>query len=174
MNPTNLRNFIASRTGKQLAWILIISSGLLIAFAPLPDFSDSAPQTQFIRIEANKFAYQPAQLHVNPGDIVTIELASTDVVHGLYLDSYDLAVQSDPGQTATLTFIADKTGSFRFRCNITCGALHPFMIGKFTVGVNQWLYRGWSLAILIVFGILASTHGWRRNNTFNIISIVQK
>ncbi len=152
----------------------MISSGLLIAFAPLPEFSHSVPQSRFLRIEANQFAYQPAQFQVNPGDIVTIELVSTDVVHGFYLDGYNLAVQSDPGQPASLTFIADKTGSFRFRCNITCGALHPFMIGKLSVGVNQWFYRGWSLALLIVFGILASANGWRRNNTFNINSSVQK
>jgi len=59
------------------------------------------------------------------GDHVTIDLVSTDVVHGLYLDGYDLNVTADPGQTATLSFVADRSGSFRFRCSVTCGALHP-------------------------------------------------
>ncbi len=40
------------------------------------------------RIEASQFAYNPGEIRVNPGDTVTIELISTDVVHGLYVDGY--------------------------------------------------------------------------------------
>jgi heme/copper-type cytochrome/quinol oxidase subunit 2 len=89
--------------------------------------------------------------------MVTFELVSTDVVHGLYVDGYGVSVEADPGQTATLTFVANRPGSFRFRCNITCGAMHPFMIGKLTVGVNHWLYRGIGLAILATLGVLMWT-----------------
>ncbi|MHB8779398.1 MAG: cupredoxin domain-containing protein, partial [Anaerolineales bacterium] len=91
---------------------------------------------------------------VNPGDTVTLQLVSTDVVHGLYVDGYDVSVEADPGQSATLTFIADKPGSFRFRCNVTCGAMHPFMIGKLTVGTNDWLYRSIGFAVLGVISFL--------------------
>jgi heme/copper-type cytochrome/quinol oxidase subunit 2 len=174
MRLNNLGDLLGSRTGNRLVWILIIGSGMLLAFAPLPGLSHSSPQSRSIRIEANQFAYLPGQFHVNPGDLVTIELVSTDVVHGLYVDGYDLSVQSDPGQPAYLTFTADKTGSFRFRCNVTCGALHPFMIGKITVGVNHWLYRGSGLAFLFVVGMLTSMHGWKRTNTLNTKSILQK
>ncbi|MGZ9226292.1 MAG: hypothetical protein ACXW4M_12140, partial [Anaerolineales bacterium] len=66
---------------------------------------------------------------------------------------YNISVEADPGQSATLTFVADKPGSFRFRCNITCGAMHPFMIGKLTVGANQWLYRSILLSMLATIGL---------------------
>jgi heme/copper-type cytochrome/quinol oxidase subunit 2 len=75
------------------------------------------------------------------------------VVHGLYVDGYDVSIEADPGQTATLTFVADKSGSFRFRCNITCGAMHPFMIGKLTVGTNEWLYRSIGLAFISLIAL---------------------
>ena len=88
---------------------------------------------------------------VNPGDRVTIELVSTDVVHGMYIDGYDLDVQADPGQPQRLTFIADRAGMFRFRCSVTCGELHPFMIGKLHVGQNTLLWRGMGLAVLLGF-----------------------
>jgi len=87
---------------------------------------------------------------------VNIQLVSTDVVHGLYMDGYDISIQADPGQTKTLSFVADKPGSFRFRCNVTCGAMHPFMIGKLNVGSNHWLFRSIGLALLAVVGVIIS------------------
>ena len=139
-----------------LSLLLCTTAGLVVAFALLPARS-VAPQERTFRIDSRQYAYSPSELHVNPGDIVTFELVSTDVVHGLYVDGYGVSVEADPGQTATLTFVADRPGSFRFRCNVTCGAMHPFMIGKLTVGANHWLYRGIGLAILAALGVLMWT-----------------
>ena len=135
--------------------LLFVMAGLVVAFAPLP-VSPIAPQERTFRIDARQFAYSPSELKVNTGDIVNIQLVSTDVVHGLYVDGYDVSVEADPGQTRTLSFVANKPGSFRFRCNVTCGAMHPFMIGKLTVGRNNWLFRSLGLATLAVFGALIS------------------
>ncbi|CAG1016193.1 plastocyanin [Anaerolineales bacterium] len=135
--------------------LLLVMAGLVVAFAPLP-VQSIAPQERTFRIEAGQFAYSPSELKVNPGDTVTIQLVSTDVVHGLYVDGYDISVEADPGQTATLAFIADKPGSFRFRCNVTCGAMHPFMIGKLNVGSNNWFFRSIGLAALAIVGVFVS------------------
>ena len=141
---------------KSLAfWALIGGAALAIAFAPLPLGTHPKPTTRVFRVEARQFAYTPAAFKVNPGDTVTIQLVSTDVVHGLYVDGYGLAVVADPGQSATLTWVADRSGAFRLRCNVTCGAMHPFMIGKLTVGTNEWLYRSIGLALLAIAGIFS-------------------
>jgi heme/copper-type cytochrome/quinol oxidase subunit 2 len=129
---------------------IIIMVGVLIAVIPTP-IVFSAPTDRTIHIEARSFQYTPEAIHVNPGDRVTLELSSADYVHGLYLDGYDLNLVADPGQTARLTFTADRTGSFRMRCSVTCGALHPFMIGKFNVGSNDLLWRALGLAALAAF-----------------------
>ena len=131
--------------------LLLVMAGLVVAFAPLP-VPAVAPQERTFEVDARQYAYSPSELKVNAGDTVTIKLVSTDVVHGLYVDGYDISVEADPGQSARLTFVADKPGSFRFRCNVTCGAMHPFMIGKITVGTNDWLYRSIGLASLAVIG----------------------
>lgn len=136
----------------RTAWIWLGLLAMVVAFAPLP-VPSIAPQVRTFRIGARQFAYSPSELKVNQGDTVTIRLTSTDVVHGLYVDGYDISIEADPGQSATLTFTADKPGSFRFRCNVTCGAMHPFMIGKLTVGINDWLYRSIGLSILAIFGL---------------------
>ena len=134
--------------------LLLVLAGLVVAFAPLP-VKKYTPVTRTFRVEASQFAYSPAEISVNPGDTVTIELISTDVVHGLYVDIYDVSVTVDPGQPATLSFVADKPGSFRLRCNVTCGAMHPFMIGKLNVGANTWLFRSIGFAFIGIFSIFA-------------------
>jgi heme/copper-type cytochrome/quinol oxidase subunit 2 len=131
--------------------LFFVMAGLVVAFAPLPVRS-IAPQERIFQVDARQYAYSPSELQVNAGDTVTIHLVSNDVVHGLYVDGYDVSVEADPGQTATLTFVANKPGSFRFRCNVTCGAMHPFMIGKLTVGTNEWLFRSIGLAAIAVLG----------------------
>ncbi len=143
-----------SRRPLRLAWILVGLAALVVAFAPLPVDGTEAPASRLFRIDASQSSYTPSQLRVRPGDTVTIELTSTDAVHGLYVDGYGLSVQADPGQTSSLTFVANKPGSFRFRCNVTCGALHPFLIGKLTVGADTLLYRSVGLTLLGALGVL--------------------
>ena len=127
--------------------MLIGLIALVIALMPFP-ITSATPTNRHIRIEASSFQYMPEAITVNPGDHVTIDLAATDVVHGLYIDGYDLSITADPGQTASLSFVADRSGTFRFRCSVTCGALHPFMIGKLNVGSNELLWRGLGFALL--------------------------
>jgi heme/copper-type cytochrome/quinol oxidase subunit 2 len=137
------------RLSAVLGWLLLALAGLAIGLWPAP--AAAAAQTdRHFRVEASQFAYAPATLYANLGDRITIDVVATDVEHGLYLDGYDLNVIAQPGQTAHLTFIADRAGMFRFRCSVTCGALHPFMIGKLNVGPNWLLVRAIGLAVLAV------------------------
>jgi heme/copper-type cytochrome/quinol oxidase subunit 2 len=137
-------------------WWLPLALGATIWLVPFPIQSGS-PLERHFQVEASRFAYSPTILYANPGDRVTIDLVSGDVVHGLAIDGYDLGITSDPGQTARLSFVANQSGSFRFRCTVTCGAMHPFMIGKLQVGDNNLLWRSAGLAVFAVLMVL-----WRR------------
>ena len=137
-----------SWASQLMRWWWVALSGLVVLFAPLPGWA-AAPAERTFRIEASSFAYTPAEIRVNAGDRVTLELVSTDVVHGLYIDGYALNVTADPGQTSRISFVANRPGSFRLRCSVTCGALHPFMIGKLHVGANDLLWRAGGLALLV-------------------------
>lgn len=129
-----------------------------VALFPLP-LASAAPMERTFRIQASRFAYTPAVLAINPGDRVTVEVVATDVVHGLSIDGYNQQTTADPGQTARLTFVAGKQGSFRFRCTVTCGNMHPFMIGKLEVGQNALL---WKTGALMGLALLAVSLGFRK------------
>lgn len=142
------------RTHRKFVLPLLGLVSILIVFAPWPFAHSKEPATRFIVIEASQFAYSPGEVHINPNDIVTIQLVSADVIHGLYLDGYNLSLTAAPGQSDSLTFQASKIGAFRFRCNVPCGAMHPFMVGKLIVGANVWLYRSIALALLAIIAAL--------------------
>lgn len=127
-------------------------AALAVAFVPVPAAA-RRPVERRLRIEATARGFEPSVVRVNRGDRVTLHLVATDVVHGLYLDGYGLTVTADPGRSDSLTFIADRDGAFRFRCSVSCGALHPFLIGKLTVGRNDLLWRAAGLALVIAFAV---------------------
>jgi heme/copper-type cytochrome/quinol oxidase subunit 2 len=139
-------------------WLALALFGLAIAVLPLPAGA-TAPAERHFRIEASSFAFSPSIIAANPGDRVTIDLVAMDVVHGLAIDGHNLSVSADPGQTAHLTFVADRPGTFRFRCAVACGALHPFMLGKLTVGQNG---LGWRAVGLMLLAAVAGM-GWPRS-----------
>ncbi|MBI5034816.1 MAG: cupredoxin domain-containing protein [Chloroflexi bacterium] len=117
------RSIIATAT------ILIVIVAMLMPFP----MAASAPQIHTIEMSARTFAFEPSTLTVQKGDTVTIHLESLDAQHGLFIDGYDVDIHAEPGKSALVTFITDKEGKFKFRCSVTCGALHPFMIGELTV-----------------------------------------
>ncbi len=141
---------------KRWGWIVLaVTCGLLILFVPLP-LPGGAPTDRHIRIEASRFQFTPGELKINSGDRVTVELFSTDVVHGFSVDSYNFELKANPGRTAIGTFVAGKAGVFRFRCTVACGNLHPFMIGKLQVGSNLLFVRGIALGLLAVIAAFFS------------------
>ncbi len=143
---------------RRWGWAVLLCAVILLA--PLPR-STGEPTRHTFHLEASSFAYEPAKLRVNPGDEVTIELAATDVAHGIFIDGYNLDLRAEPGQSARLTFTADQAGSFRFRCSVTCGAMHPFMIGKLHVGPNLLLWRALAAAGVIALAVLGrGLRGW--------------
>lgn len=131
---------------------LLVLAGLALAvmLVPFPIKADS-PTARSFHIDARRFEYIPAILQVNPGDRVTIELAAMDVVHGLSIDGYNVETSADPGQPATISFVANRSGSFRFHCTVTCGNLHPFMTGELLVGQNSFMWRAITLVGLALF-----------------------
>ena len=134
--------------------IIIIATILAVIVAmilPLP-ITASAPQSHTIEMNARTFAFEPSTLTVQKGDTVTIHLESLDAQHGLFIDGYDVNIQAEPGKSAQVTFVADKDGKFKFRCSVTCGPLHPFMIGELTVAPDFPFARAVIATLIVSLG----------------------
>jgi heme/copper-type cytochrome/quinol oxidase subunit 2 len=148
----------ARYTVRKTQWLAGgITMALVLAalLVPLP-LTGAAPQERHVTISARSFAFEPGTVRVNRGDTVIVNLESTDVVHGLYVDGYGLSTQAEPGRPGQLTFAADRSGAFRFRCNVSCGNLHPFMIGKLIVGPNLTWLRAIAATLITAAGAMAA------------------
>jgi plastocyanin len=125
---------------------------LLILLLPFPFLA--TPVTHEITMNLDQFAFDPPVLRVNRGDRVLLTLRATDVVHGFYLDGYGIEARVEPGTSQQVEFIAGQGGKFRYRCSVSCGPLHPFMIGELVVGPNLVYVRAIGLTLVALVGTL--------------------
>jgi cytochrome c oxidase subunit 2 len=122
---------------------------------------------RFFEIKAKKFSYSPNIIKVNKGDLVRIRLISEDVTHGLFLDGYGLNTTTYPGQEGYLEFIADKPGRFSFRCSVTCGEFHPYMIGYLIVEPNLRFLIYMALTIIVGIGAILISSFRKKKESIN-------
>jgi polyferredoxin/plastocyanin len=130
-------------------WIRLI---VLVFMSILLINTQALAKDVVIELKAKKFYYTPNIVKVQKGDNVTIRLISQDVHHGFYLDGYEIQTDAVPGRDGTLTFVADKSGKFNFRCSVTCGEFHPYMIGYLKVEPNYLFYAGITVILLMMLG----------------------
>ena len=133
-------------------------------------FQQAPPRERSITITAHKYAYDPPVLRVNRGDRLRIRLVARDVTHGFYLEGYDLDAKVRPDnptfwlrhpsegeayeEVKEISFVADHTGKFRYRCSITCGYMHPFMQGELIVRPNYLYSTSLGLLLALAAGML--------------------
>jgi nitrous-oxide reductase len=77
--------------------------------------------------------FTPDIITAKVGDKIIIHLtnneSTADATHGFAVPTKNVMVSLDPGESTTVTFTADKAGSFSFYCTEFCSALHLEMQG---------------------------------------------
>jgi nitrous-oxide reductase len=90
-----------------------------------------------VKMAAVRSTLWPTSFEVRRGDTVTIHLTNieqtTDELHGLGINGYNINIVADPGETKHVTFVADKPGVFAYYCTNFCSALHQEMQGYMLV-----------------------------------------
>lgn len=132
--------------------------------------TNTKPVSRNIIIKARQYSYNPARIEVNKGDTLHIKLVSLDVIHGFFVEGYniDAEVQANlktfkirkPSEgynwkeAYEIILITDRIGKFRYRCSHTCGTMHPFMQGEMIVKPNTPLHAGLGGIIGFAVGLI--------------------
>ena len=76
-------------------------------------------ETKTFTVNGNNFAFSPSEIRVKQGDTVKIEFKNTGGFHDWVLDEFNARTKQLPdGQSETITFVADKKGTFEFYCSV--------------------------------------------------------
>jgi cytochrome c oxidase subunit 2 len=156
LNPglNRIEEHSAEETMRTTSNLLFFSVALLAAASALagPRHQDTAATraTQVIEMNGDKYAFEPAEIHVKKGTRVHLKYHSVDKEHGIKIDAYAEGAKKDghpglrfegnndtgkvvKGADGTLEFVAEQPGTYRFECSIFCGFGHGRMKGKITV-----------------------------------------
>ncbi|MFC5450976.1 cupredoxin domain-containing protein [Paenibacillus aestuarii] len=82
-----------------------------------------------ITLQAKNFEFDQKEIRVKKGDKVKITLENAQGSHSVKIEGYDKTIQAGK----SVTFTADKTGEFKFACDLFCGQGHGDMTGKLIV-----------------------------------------
>jgi cytochrome c oxidase subunit II len=149
----------------KLITVLAVATGLSLLVLTFVSFSSqrhvtSQPDAEVhVKITGHQWWWQveyidpqPSQrfetaneLHVPVGARVTIDLDSRDVIHSFWVPNLTGKKDLIPGRPASLTFTANRTGTFRAQCAEFCGLQHAHMALSVTVeekaAFDDWTTR---------------------------------
>ena len=135
----------------QLSILLLLAATLFLAGSTIAKPPSDAPEgVQVIEVTAKKYEFDPSPIRVKQGAKVQIKITAKDHAHGFKISELPdgAAVGSKPGlvfstsrdctkieegQTATVEFVAQTSGTYSFRCCVHCGWHHRDMKGEIIV-----------------------------------------
>ncbi len=93
----------------------IASTGATMSGTPTGTMS----ATKTFEVDAENFSFSVKEINVNKGDTVQIKLINKEGNHDLVIDEFDAKTKVlKAGETETVTFVADKAGTYEYYCNV--------------------------------------------------------
>ena len=104
----------------------------LIGFAVQPARSQAR---RVVRVNAERFAFTPSEIVVEPGEEIELRLKSDDTAHGFRVagTNVNIVIPKRGHQEVVTTLRVDTPGRYVFECTRMCGAGHNFMRGVLVV-----------------------------------------
>ncbi|HEX9244202.1 MAG TPA: cytochrome c oxidase subunit II [Anaeromyxobacter sp.] len=84
------------------------------------------------------------ELHLVAGRPVELVLASTDVIHSLYVPEFRLKQDAVPGRFTRMVFTPTVAGTFQVLCAEYCGTNHSAMSAPVIVHPDQAAFDAWA------------------------------
>ena len=101
--------------------------------AALPERAPDGAPVRTVELKARRYEFEPSEIRVRQGDLVTLVLVSEDVTHGFGIAEIDLDVDLPKGQPVEVRLYAGRRGEIPFECTHFCGWGHPGMDGTIVV-----------------------------------------
>ena len=137
------------RGQSHLAGLVAWAAGLLVYGCPgsslapgrlasAAEQQPAAPQAavavaRVIKVTAKKFEFKPSVITVKKGELVELELTTSDRRHGFDAPELNIHAEIKPGAPTKVQFKPDKAGHFPFHCSVFCGDGHEEMTGEIVV-----------------------------------------
>jgi heme/copper-type cytochrome/quinol oxidase subunit 2 len=104
---------------------------------PTEQVAASTPEEEIpvkrVKMWARNWEWTPDLIRVKKGTRVVINFISEDASHAFFLKAYKIKVNLPQDTKAQIEFIADKAGSFKWRCSRPCGNGCAKMVGTLEV-----------------------------------------
>lgn len=128
-----------------LVAVMLVVAGILLASGVC-----AAQETRVIDVTAKKYDFNPSPIRVKQGTKVQLKITASDHDHGFQIRRYPQEAKEGgapglvfssqegcyripKGQTVTVEFVAEKAGTYPFKCCVHCGWRHRSMKGELIV-----------------------------------------
>jgi len=137
---------------KFFGFAAISLAGLLFIGAAMRAGAQSKAEesVQVVEMTAKKYDYSPDEIRVKKGSRVQLKIRATDRTHGFKIRLYPEGTPEkgeyglrmvdnqnnfklEENQQRTIEFVAERPGTYIFRCSVFCGMGHRGMSGKIIV-----------------------------------------
>ncbi len=118
------------------SFILLLVTVLVPAAAARQEQGEAEPAetpVKQIKMYAENWKWTPKVIRVQQGSKVVIDFVSRDASHSFDLKAYRIKVKLPEGSETRFEFVADRVGTFRWRCGRPCGDGCAKMTGKLIV-----------------------------------------
>ncbi len=110
----------------------------------IPDTTETAPadvpvpvssgEVKELTVTGSNFKWELTGPSVKKGDTVKLTIKVAEGGHGFSLPAFNVRSQElREGKEQVVEFVADKSGSFEYFCNVPCGSGHRQMRGTLVV-----------------------------------------
>jgi cytochrome c oxidase subunit II len=108
--------------------------------------ANAANTAQVVKITASKYHFTPDRIVLVKGEPATLQLTSSDRVHGFLVREFGIDTDIEPGKSTNITITPEKAGSYATICDHYCGLGHGGM--KMTIVVEEAAAKSSSEATL--------------------------
>jgi heme/copper-type cytochrome/quinol oxidase subunit 2 len=126
-------------------FLMILSVALL---SPAAVRAQAEPQV--VEVTAKKYEFSPSEIHVKKGARVQLRIRALDHDHGFAIRLYPEGAKEEgapglrfaepqeswkieKGETQVIEFVAERPGTYPFKCAVFCGFGHRKMKGQLVV-----------------------------------------